>query len=61
MPKITLCSLKNRKNCPALGALPPERLCLRRLGATPPDSHMSFILMRIPRCALNYNRRFHLT
>jgi len=29
--------IKNCKNRPALEALPPDPLCLRRLGATPPD------------------------
>jgi len=41
MPKITSFLLKNRKNRPALEALPPDPLCLRRLGATLPDPHIS--------------------
>jgi len=60
MPKIMSFSLKNRKNHPALGALPSDPLCLRRLGATP-DPRISFISLQIPRCTLNYNRRFHMT
>jgi len=38
MPKITLFLLKNRKNRSALGALPPDFLCLRRLGLRPQTS-----------------------
>jgi len=53
MSKITSFSLKNRKNCPALGALPADPLCLRRLRATLPD--LTFIYLYIslqnPPCA----------
>jgi len=35
MPKIMSFSLKNRKNRPGLGALPPDSLCIRRLGLHP--------------------------
>jgi len=54
MPKITSFSLKNRKNRPALVALPPDPLCLRRLGTMPPKPHISPISLRILCCALNY-------
>jgi len=61
MPKITPFSLKNRQNRPALGGLPPDPLCLRRMEATPLDPYISPISLRIPRCALIYNRRFLVT
>jgi len=60
MPKITSFLLKNHKTRPALWDLlpePGEPLCLRRLGSTHPDPHISSVSLRIPRCA-NYNRRF---
>jgi len=38
--------LKNRKNRPALGALPLDPRCLRWLEATPPDPpHISYFLL----------------
>jgi len=49
--KITLFLLKNRKNRSAVGAPPPNSLCLRRLGAMPPDTHISLISLRILCCA----------
>jgi len=61
MPKISLFSLKNRKNHPALGALLSDPICLRQLEAAPPDYHISLILLRISHCALNHNCRFHMT
>jgi len=36
-------------------------LCLRRLGDTLPDPHISPISLRILCCALNYNRHFHVS
>jgi len=60
MPKNTSFSLKNRKNRPALGTLPPGPLCLQRLRTTPPDPHINPILLPNPRYSLN-NRRFHVT
>jgi len=50
MPKIASISLKNRKNRPALGSLPPDPLCLRRLAATPPNPHICLVPIRILRC-----------
>jgi len=41
------------KNRPALGAMPPDPLCLwRLLGATLPDHRISPIALQVPRCAL---------
>jgi len=66
MPKSMSFSLRNRKNRPALGAetagfAADHPLCFQRLGATPPGHRISPISLRIPRCALNYKRRFHVT
>jgi len=54
MPKSTLFSMKNRKNRPALGVLPPDSLCLRRLGVRLQTPALALISLRIPRYALNY-------
>jgi len=43
MPKNVLFSLKNCKNRQTLGALSPDPLCLRRLGAPPPDPHINHL------------------
>jgi len=61
MTKTTSFSLKNRKNRPVLRARLPDPVSLRRLGATPPDSYIYSISIRIIRCALNSKRRFHVT
>jgi len=60
MPKITSFLLKNRKNRPSLGALHPDPLCLRRLGATLPGPHISPISLRILCCTLHFNRHFYV-
>jgi len=49
-PKITSFLLKNCKN-----TMPPAA------GATPPNLNISRLLLRTHRCALSYNRRFHVT
>jgi len=55
MPKITLILLKNCKNRPAMEARPQT--------STPPADDPALVLRHysIPDCALNYNRRFHVT
>jgi len=54
MPKSTLISIKNRKNCPALGAPPFRPHMPLAAGATLPGPSIGLTSLRIPRYALNY-------